>query len=294
LDIGLLLIIAFIVLPLVERLIASGRKGQDDQQTPMPPGQQRPGGQGRMPTQPRRLPPDEEEQTPFRSVPASHGEDESAASVLPDDLWEILTGERRPPAHQPTPQQPTPRPTGRVESAERPPIDAEPPRPIDRPAPPPIDRRPADVAHRRERAQTQRPPRDTTPRGRERPPVVLRDRAPRERDPERMRASRPASSADKYVRPEHVRAERVEHVRAERVEHVRAERVVTSHDDNILGKEERRDRFHERLDRSAAAAAAARAAAGPEPHVYRFTDEADLRRAIVMAEVLGPPKALQD
>jgi hypothetical protein len=297
-DFGLLLIIVFILAPLLERLLAAGRKGTDE----LPPGQEPPGQrmpQQRMPPGQRmpqqRLPqqrPPEEEQTPFRSVPASHGEDDSAASVLPDDLWEILTGEKRPPSR---PQPPTPPPerepaSMRTETAERPPIDREPPRPIDRdvprpidrPAPPPLDRRP-DRPQRRERTPI---PRDRAPRSRERP-VEVRDRTPRERDPERLRPDRPPSSADKYVRPEHVRTERPVHVRAER--------VLTSYDDNIPGDEERHDRFHERLDRSAALAAAAAAgrAAASGPELYRFNDAADLRRAIVMAEILGPPKALE-
>jgi hypothetical protein len=293
-DFGLLLIIVFILAPLLERLLARGRKGTDE----LPPGQRPP--EQRMPPQrfpqqrmPQQRPAPEEEQTPFRSVPASHGDDDSAASVLPDDLWEILTGEKRPPARTQPPAPPPAREPAsmRTETAERPPIDREVPRPIDRdvprpidrPAPPPLDRRP-DSARRRERTPVQR---DRSPRSRERP-VELRDRTPRERDSGRLRPGRPASSADKYVRPEHVRTERPVHVRAER--------VLTSYDDNIPGDEERHDSFHERLDRSAALAAAAAAAgrsATPGPELYRFNDAADLRRAIVMAEILGPPKALE-
>jgi hypothetical protein len=283
LDIGLLLIIVFILAPLLEKLLASGRKRQ--QPPELPPGQRLPGqrqpGQGTGRTQQRWPAPDEEE-TPFRSVPAGHGDDdESAAGVVPDDLWEILTGERRPP---PQPQREEPAeaaPSGMgTESAERPPIDRPAP-PIDRPVPQPAARdrspRPArDAQPTRERTRPKVDMRDRT-----RPPVELRDRSPRERDPEKLRPTgRPVSAADAYVRPEHVRAER----------------VITSHDDRILGDEERHTRFHERLDSSAAlaaATAAARAAALAGPQVYRFTDAADLRRAIVMAEILGPPKGLE-
>jgi hypothetical protein len=93
LDFGLLLIIVFILAPLLEKLLGAGRQ-RPGQQPPVPPGG-RPQ-QGRVPPSQRsRVPADDD--TPFRSVPASHDDDESAASVLPDDLWEILTGERRAP-----------------------------------------------------------------------------------------------------------------------------------------------------------------------------------------------------
>jgi hypothetical protein len=280
LDFGLLIIILFILAPLLEKLLARGRQAPG-QPPPMPPGQRRPG-EPRMPQQ--RLPAPHDEETPFRSVPAAHREeDESAASVLPDDLWEILTGERRPPAQRPAePARPAPPalPTG---SAERRPRIDEPHPPIDRPAPPPLEQRPLPS----QRTPVLRQERDRTPRSRERP-VEVRSRTPRERDPERLRPGRPASAADAYVRPEHVRAERPVHVRPER--------VVTSYDDLIPGDEERHTRFHERLDSSAAlaaATAAARAAAAAGSQEYRFGDAADLRRAIVMAEILGRPKGLE-
>jgi len=102
-DPAILIIIVFIVVPLIERLLKAGKQNQQQ-----PPPQQR------MPQRPRpRLPREEqpeeweqEEAGQPESQPVRHRaetRDDAAAEMLPDDLWEILTGERRPP-QRPSPQ----------------------------------------------------------------------------------------------------------------------------------------------------------------------------------------------
>jgi hypothetical protein len=79
-DFGILLLILFILAPLLEKLLKAGRPKE-------PPVEQGPGQQ--LPQQRQRALPGDQ------GAPA---DDEAAAGVLPDDLWEILTGERRPSA----------------------------------------------------------------------------------------------------------------------------------------------------------------------------------------------------
>jgi hypothetical protein len=105
-DPAILIIIVFIVAPLIERLLKAGKQNQQQQNQ-----QQQ---QQRMPPRPRpRLPREElpeqwgqEEDGQPESRPVLHRaetRDDAAAEMLPDDLWEILTGERRPP-QRPSPQ----------------------------------------------------------------------------------------------------------------------------------------------------------------------------------------------
>jgi hypothetical protein len=272
LDFGLLLIILFIVAPLLERLLKAGQQPPEPPPQGGLPGQRRPG-QPLPGQQPRRIPPmADEEEISFRDVPAGHGrEEESAEGMLPDDLWEILTGEKRP--QRPPPPEPQP-----AESAP-----AEVPRAQ---VPPPV-RTPSEVARRaealRQRVERERARREELERRRTRQPepsrerslpsVEMRDRSPRER--ERRPAAPPPSAADRHVRPVHVRTAP----------------VVVSYDIDIPGDDERHAQFHERLDRDAAAARKAAAVVGPR--VFDFDDPTDLRRAIIMAEVLGKPKGLE-
>jgi hypothetical protein len=277
LDFGLLLLILFILAPLLERLLGMGRGQQPPQgpggpQGPRPgqrtPGEPMPGqGQRRMP-QPRDA---EEEELPFRSVPAGHrNEEDPAAGMLPDDLWEILTGEKRPPRQAPPQQGQEAAPQPVLQRQER-------PDPV-RPVPPPVDRRP-DLAQRNEarRAEEQRrrDQRDregtrgrpaAPPRERSLPPVEVRDRSPRER--ERLRpAGPPPGPADRHVRPMPVRAQP----------------VLVSYDADLTGDEVRPLRSPARDDAATVA---------PSPRVQLFGNVADLRKAIIAAEVLGRPRGL--
>ncbi|HEX6135923.1 MAG TPA: hypothetical protein VFZ24_18265 [Longimicrobiales bacterium] len=103
-DPSILIILIFIAAPLIERLLKAGKQQQPPQQRrPMPPPRQR---------LPEQRPATQAEEPPARVVIARREEEESAAAMLPDDLWEILTGERRPQSV------PAPRPEWEVEEEE--------------------------------------------------------------------------------------------------------------------------------------------------------------------------------
>jgi hypothetical protein len=290
-DFGLLLLIIFILAPLLDKLLKAGRPPEQQQppQRPGQPGQRVPGTAGQEQQQ-RQLP---------------HGaadEDEAAAAMLPDDLWEILTGERRPPQ----------RPETSTGPAARTPSDAEPaatrepaagrdatagPLPHQRPAPDrsprpapsrpdPRETREAREARRAREAQEAReargtrearPARDRTPapvRTRRLPPVELRGpRFPDERARTRTPASPPPSAADDLVRE----------VR------VRDMPEIISLEAPIGESEERYARFQERR---AGLAPAARVVRARGKNLYAPQPGEDLRRAIVLAEVLGRPRGL--
>jgi hypothetical protein len=277
LDFGLLLLIVFILAPLLEKLLG-GRGQQPPEQGPpgRKPGQPLPG--QRLPgQQPPPMPRGEREieEVPFRSVPAGHTEeDEAAAGMLPDDLWEILTGEKRPPAR----------------SGPRQDAEAAPPVPV--PAPPP---RQPDAAQRRDEqfrleqqrdAQRREEQRRAAERERERirnrpagaprdrrpSPVEVRGRTVRETEPVRRPAGPPPGDADRLVRPVPVRAAP----------------AVASYRTAADG-EARHARFQARLEQDAADAAAA----APPPRVELFADVESLRRAIIVSEVLGRPRGLE-
>jgi hypothetical protein len=95
----ILMFIIFFLAPLLEGL---KRKNKDQQR---PPHQRRP-----LPRAPQqRLPPQTQSQTPSRmeEVSGKAQREESAAGMVPDDLWEILTGQKRPPVLT-TPPHPQP------------------------------------------------------------------------------------------------------------------------------------------------------------------------------------------
>ena len=64
---------------------------------------------------------------------------------------------------------------------------------------------------------------------------------------------------------------------------------VVSLEQLSFDSEKRHDKFHKRLETLKPAAKVRR----PAPSLYRVTNDEDVRRAIVMSEILGPPKALQ-
>jgi hypothetical protein len=274
-DPGLIILIAFILLPLLERLFRLGRPPREPPDEQLPPGQRRPGQRPPAQQRPRRQPMEEQEERPFRSIPSADAEEQSAATMLPDDLWEILTGEKRSPA----PPRPVERPPAEPAEYEAP--HPPPPQPVPRS----IERRPAEAQRRRE---TPTPSRERVPTpSREHIPTPSRERAPtsmRERrlPPVPMRTPRgqpvpaarrtPLSPPDDYV-PVHEAP------------------VVVSYETGLMDPEERQARFHERLAESAIPAGVIRPARSDE---YRLRGPADVRRAVVMAEILGPPKGLQD
>ena len=218
-DPALLLIIVFIVAPLIERLLKAGKGAQ---LPPEPRPQQRIPPQQRVPQQ---RPPQQRERSAGRS-------EEAAADMLPDDLWEILTGERR------TPRAPVPVPEVEPEEIdEQYPVEAYP-----------------DEAQSLEEAALERPsPRGWLSKYPETTEVVL--------GPEAFERPIPEREVPQVVSLEQL----------------------------SFDSEKRHDRFHQRLETLTPAAKVRR----PAPSTYRFTSDEDVRRAIVMSEILGPPKGLE-
>ncbi|CAN5858350.1 hypothetical protein BH23GEM9_BH23GEM9_09180 [soil metagenome] len=295
-DIGILILIVFILAPLLEKLLGVGRPKNGQPQGRAPSGRRLPGQRGgqHMPGEPAQGEqpgsgwPGDEPERPFRSIPSADAEqDEAAAGMLPDDLWEILTGERR----TPTPEQParpgqasgqsSPRPAGpapvatpRPRTAERRPTEAQSreSRHADRP---PATHRERPAATQRDRpAATQRDRPPAPLRGRRLPEVTMR-RAPSDSGLTRAPSRRPASAADDLVRDVQVHEAP----------------LVVSYDTQSLDADERQARFYERRARLADAPTVLRVVRSTE---YTFHGPDDLRRAIVMAEILGKPKALEE
>lgn len=225
-DPAILLIIVFIVAPLIERLLKAGKQNQ--QPPPRMP-------QGQRPQLPREELPEEWEQEEAwqpEPEPVRHRaetRDDPAAEMLPDDLWEILTGERRPP------QRPT---------QQRPPEEAT-----------PIEETLSLEAESLEEEGSL----EVQPSGRwtSTPPVPVEVTLPPE----------------PYIRPNPLRP---------------APKVV-SLEELTFDPEQRHDEFHDRLDSLSGPARVKRQA----PSTYRFRNDEDLRRAIVMAEILGTPRGLE-
>lgn len=251
-DFGILILLIFILLPLLEKLLKSGKQPQQPQQPGVPPGRQR-----------RPLPRERPEGMagPRSRPPDAADEDVSAATVLPDDLWEILTGERRMPREEPrqepleemaAPPRPADQPWGREEPAARRPVEQEPQRAAGASTGPPVRaRRLPPVELRRTRPA---------------PPETLRRRAPS--------AGPPASEADALVRGVPVREAP----------------TVVSREGPIEDPELRRARFQQRL----AAMSEPERGGGPVgAHEYAFRSTDELRRAVIAAEILGRPRGLE-
>lgn len=204
-----LLIILFLILaPLLERLLKVGQKKKPPAPRREIPRREPP---RRMPAPSTRTADDE----PSMEQPAARREDETAATILPEDLWEILTGERQFPQPVPAPQ-PVPEPY--EESYDE-----------------------IEPVHEWEQEES----------------VVVPEPVPRPR--EGLYASRD-----------------------------RTEPQVVSLEPLELDDEERHRRFHERVS---VVTTAATEPTGPA--VFRFRSGEDLRRAMIVTEVLGPPKGLQ-
>lgn len=102
----LIFLFIFVILPLIQRVLGGGAKGQ-------PPPARRPGPHARIPPEQMRG------RGPLAKQPGGEAQDrtateerrpatdaERAAELIPADLWEILTGERRAPT--PPPRAPVP------------------------------------------------------------------------------------------------------------------------------------------------------------------------------------------
>ena len=222
-DPALLLIIVFIVAPLIERLLKAGKGAQQ-------PPEQRPG--QRIPPQQRVPEPRPQPRLPQHRQESAGRSEDAAAEMLPDDLWEILTGEKR------TPRAPAPAPEVEPELIdERYPVEAYPDETL--------SLEEAALDQPSERGWMSRLPEDTE--------VVV--------------------SPEAYERPLPER---------------HLPRVV-SMEALEFDTEKRHDSFHKRLETLKPAAKVRR----PAPSLYRFTNDEDVRRAIVMSEILGPPKGLE-
>lgn len=208
-DPELIFILIFILAPLIERLLNAGKK----KKTPQPP-------QQRLPESYR----DEEERP---RVLVARREEQSAAEMLPDDLWEILTGERR------APRAPVPAPPEPVEEEELWSLEAD--------------------SSEDDWSAASLPETEVLPAPVPSPELPV----PRAR----------------FERPLPARA---------------APETVSLEALDIDGRR-RHEQFHERLDRSRAQKVA-RAGAAPKPS---FHSASEARRAIILSEILGPPKGLQ-
>lgn len=233
-DPTLLIIIVFVLAPLIERLLKAGK-----QVPPELPPRQRP--RPRLET-PQRTQHDQQQQEARNRVVVREKDDE-AATMLPDDLWEILTGEKRAPPPPPAPETEV----GDFEEAESLETTSAgewislPPEP--EPAPPPVPARPPSAWSDYQ-----------TGRG-----VPARDARP------------PIRMEEGYERP----LPRHEPPRVASLEALE------------IDDETRHDAFHRKLE------ATRQAPRRITPHAWRFTGDDDVRRAIVMAEVLGRPKGLE-
>jgi hypothetical protein len=220
---GLILIIVFILAPLIERLLKAGKGAQ------LPP---EPRPQQRIPPQQRVPQPRPQQRLPQQREGTAGRSEEAAADMLPDDLWEILTGERR------TPRAPVPAPEMEPEDIdEQYPVEAYP-----------------DEAQSLEEAALEQPsPRGWLSKYPEQTEVVL--------GPEAFERPIPEREVPQVVSLEQL----------------------------SFDSEKRHDRFHQRLETLKPAAKVRR----PAPSLYRFRDDEDVRRSIVMSEILGPPKGLE-
>jgi hypothetical protein len=261
-EIGILLLIVFVLAPLLEKLLQANRPQPPEQ----PPQQQRTTRQ-RRPGGPQQPVPDELEERPFRSIPSADADEDmqTAATMLPDDLWEILTGEKRP--------QPPPRSEMPAEAEAR----AEPREMAPRPRT--ADRRPVETARPAERPRRAEPlpvgrrP-ATPPRERRLPEVGMR------RDP-----------ADTRMRP--AAARRLDAPPDDFVREIptRESAAIVPFEAPSLDPEERRAAFKARRAQYSEAATIELRGRRMDTE-FRGTD--NLRRAIIMAEILGKPRGLED
>jgi hypothetical protein len=231
-DPAILLIIIFIVAPLIERLLKAGK--------PNPPPQQR------MPQRPRQRLPQEQQSEEWEADEQeqaggyrAESRGDPAAEMLPDDLWEILTGERRPP------QRPGPRPGP----------DASQPREIDYSL---EEGRSLEGSSLEDEALLQAPQREASSSGEW------------STEPDAIEVVLPA---EPYIRPNPLRP---------------VPKVV-SLEELSFDPDQRHDEFHDMLHTLGGPARVRR----PALSAYRFKTDEDLRRAIVMAEILGTPRGLE-
>jgi hypothetical protein len=241
LDPTILLIIVFIVAPLVERLLKSAKTDAERKTQQRPP----------------RVEPRPQDEAPPRVVVRRQTQDDSAADMLPQDLWEILTGEKRSPVPQPTPA-PQPAPDWDVDNTSY-----------------EDDVESYDEAQSLETASDEwvSPPPEPAPAPTPEParyPARAQRNAPEPRKREVWR--NPELHDATFERPIPVRDAPV---------------VVSLEELDIDGRK-RHDSFHDRLERMPAGVRGRTQAASG----YRFKSPEELRHAIVTSEILGRPRGL--
>jgi hypothetical protein len=252
----LIFIIIIILAPLIEKLLKAGR-----QQPPPPPGSRQ---QQRMP------PPQRPRPELQRRAPAGDREEgeSSAADMVPDDLWAILTGQQRP---RPEPPREVAGPA--AEEGRRVPTTSSRPAP----APMPTARRPAPAGKR------PRPRQESAP-GTGLPPAPKRP-SPAGYD---MRGELPPDEEASFRRTPPQEQFPVEGYVREIPVHRPPE--VVSLEELVIDDAKRHESFHERL---AALPGAARVRRRPRHALAeRFRAQDEIRRAIIMSEVLGRPRGL--
>jgi hypothetical protein len=154
--------------------------------------------------------------------------DDAAAEMLPDDLWEILTGERRRPQRPPPQRAPDPVLEEGFSLEESYSLEEE-----------------ESLEVQPSGEWTSAPPE----------PVEV------------------VPSSEPYIRPNPLRPVA----------------KVVSLEEIDFDYEQRHDEFHDKLDSLGGPARVKR----PAPSTYRFRNDEDLRRSIVMAEILGTPRGLE-
>lgn len=257
-------IIIFFVAPILEKILKAGR-GDDGQQ--LPPGRRPP--QQRIPGAPPARP---GAQPPGRAP--SRPEDR-AAELIPADLWEILTGQKRP---EPSPPQPPvlPAPPGESDAAARARVRAEEThqREVLR-----EEGRQTRAAERAAQAAARRAARTTTDRPSIGPPAGGTTI-------QRAGGGRP-------IGDEELAAEVVIHRRedetARRRKYDHDIGPIVSLETEPLADAKRHAAFHDKLSGLPAPAGRRRDTGA----LVQLGTGSELRRAIMLKEILGPPKGLE-
>jgi hypothetical protein len=258
-------IIVFFVAPVLEKILKAGR-GDDGQQ--LPPGQRTP--QQRIPGQPPVRP---GAQAPGDTPPRP---EDRAAELIPAELWEILTGQKRPEPRAPQPP-PLPPPPAESDAAAR---ARERAAETQRREALREEGRQTRAAERAAQAAARRSARTST--ARPSPPM------PRKISP----PLRPAAVGRPIGDEEGAAAElihRREDETARRRKYDHESGPIVSLETEPLDEPRRHAAFHDKLAQLSTPATAHT----DSGTMVRLGKGTELRRAIILKEVLDPPKGLE-
>lgn len=234
----LTILIVFAILSRIIEALGGGKKSGPGTRPPHP---RRPLPEHRRRSLPGESPDDADTESPARPRP-----EDAAAEMIPDELWELLTGQKRqrpePPQQQPQPRRPVP-----VKAPEK------------------------------------------RPAARRSAPVRDEEEIPRQEYDEEAAAAEYVRTHRRDVQGEIEAAMEQQRVVVARRAPERVSRVV-SLETEPLPERERHRRFHEKVDRPVTVRPAPRSRAAR----MGLRSAADLRRAYILREVLGPPKALEE